>query len=359
MNLCIHKTASILLATLALALSPACLADDLVWTTGRVVNASGAPVRDATVAVYDSKDRVVDYVRTDANGEYTLAIPQAALNLPKKRGGLLHQVSRSVNSVVGGAGRVAGAPLKAGIRAAGSLVSATDPLTRVGVGAAVGLASGIVDIVTGSGVKRGSLRRSAPGVVAVKVVAEAHNDAVALGRVYWMQEETYRVNGKDQRALVAWMDPVRLSPATGDGPSTIASDYLCFTEARIRPGIAERGQEVTLSVVLRRPPEPRAPVVVVARNARTGVMYGLDRVGEERYECRFVVDKRYPLNDQMITILAYAEQETRPGRNREAERAIERAGHWDPGRPFVYDPLMLAGRNRVELTLTVVDLRKR
>ena len=93
MNLCIHKTASILLATLALALSPACLADDLVWTTGRVVNASGAPVRDATVAVYDSKDRVVDYVRTDANGEYTLAIPQAALNLPKKRGGLLDRKS--------------------------------------------------------------------------------------------------------------------------------------------------------------------------------------------------------------------------------------------------------------------------
>ncbi|MBM3492776.1 MAG: carboxypeptidase regulatory-like domain-containing protein [Armatimonadetes bacterium] len=359
MNLCNYRTVSPLLALLALLSAPAALADDLVWTTGRVADSSGQPVAGATVAVYDVKNRVVDYVKTDASGEYTLAVPRSALNLPKRRGGFIHQVSRSVNSLVGGAGRVAGAPLKAGIRAAGSLVAVTDPITRVGLGAAVGLATSMVDIVTGTGVKRGTLRRTAPGVVAVKVVADGHNDAVALGRVYWMQEELYRVDGRDQRALVAWMDPVRLSPSTGEGPSTIASDYLCFTGARISPGIVERGQEVTVTVTFRKPPEPRTPVVVVARNARTGKTYGLDRIGEDRYQCRFVVDKRHPLNDQMITVLAYAEQEVRPGRNQDAERAIGRAGLWDPNRPFVYDPLLLAGRNRVELVLTVVDLGKR
>ncbi len=337
----------------------AACAEEFVWATGRVTDAGGRPVPNATVAVYDAKNRVVDYVRTDQNGDYTLAIPHSALNLTRRKGGFLHSVSRSVNSLVGGAGNFASGPIKAGIRAASSLATASDPLTKAGIGAAVGIATNIVDIVTGTGVRRGTLRRTSPGVLAVKVVADGHNDAVALGRVYWMQEEVYTAGGRDQRAIVAWMDPVRLAHAGDNGASSIGSDYLTFTDARISPGIVERGGEVTVSVVFRKAPEPRTPVVIVARNARTGKTYGLDPVGGDRYECRFVVDQRNPLNDQVITVLAYAEQDVKPGRNPDVERAIERAGLWDPKRPFVYNPLLIASRNRVELTLTVVDLGKR
>ncbi len=343
----------------AIVVSLACAsvrADDFVWTSGRVLDSAGNPVSNAMVAVYDSKNRVVDYVKTDAKGEYTLAIPPSALNLSRRRSGFVHQVSRSVNQAVG---NLASGPIKAGIRAASGAVAASDPLTRAGIGAAVGIATNIVDVVTGSGAKRSPLRRTAPGVIAIKAVAEGHKDAIALARVYWVQEEVYAAGGRSQRAVVAWLDPVKLSPENAAGASGVASDYLTFTEARISPGIVERGQEVTLSVTFRKAPEPRTPVVVVARNARTGQKYGMDPVGPDRYECRFVVDKRHPLNDQVITVLAYPEQDVRPGRNPDAERAIERAGHWDPKRAFVYDPLLLASRNRVELTLTVVDLGRR
>jgi hypothetical protein len=359
MNLCASRALTILIAALLLGLGQLARAEQFVWITGRVLNASGQPVANATVAVYDSRNRVIDYVRTDANGEYTLAVPPSALHLNRRKGGFLHQVSRGVNAAVGGAGNLIGGPIKSGIRAASSVVSAGDPLSRAGIGAAIGIATNIVDIVTGSGVRRSTLQRTSPGVLTVKAVADGHNDVVALGRVYWVQEEVYRADGREERAVVAWMDPVRLTPAGGSGPSTVSSDYLCFTDARISPGIVERGGEVTLSVTFRKPPEPRTPVVIVARNSRTGKTYGLDRVAEDRYECKFVVDKRNPLNDQIITILAYAEQDVRPGRNPDVERAIERAGLWDPRRPFVYNPLLIASRNRVELTLTVVDLGRR
>jgi len=331
-------------------------ADDVVWATGKVLDADGRrPVAGAVVAVYDARNRVVDYVRTGENGEYALVVPKSAVNLPKKRGGLLHQVSRTVNSAVAGAGGLIGGPLKAGIRAAASAAGGVDPITRAGVGAAAGLVSNIVDIVTGSGSRRRALERNAPGVVTMRVASDAHDGVAGLNRVYWMQEEVYRIGGREQKALVAWLDPVHLSRGDGNRRSTLSSELMCFTEARLTPEITERGREVTATVVFKKPQEPRAPVVVVARNSRTGSMYHMKPVGGDRYECSFVVGRKDPLNDQIITVIAYADQDARPGRDPRVERTLERAGYWDPQRRFVYNPLLVAGRNRVELTLTVVE----
>lgn len=345
-------------AVLALAMlgAPAgASAEEIVWATGRVLDAAtGAPVAGATVAVYDSKNRVVDYVKTDEHGAYALAIPRSALNLPKKRGGFLHQVSRTVNQAATSAGGFIAAPIKAGVRAAASAAGASDPISRAGVGAAAGVISSIVDIVTGAGATRRTLPSRSPGSVTIRVAADTHGDVAGLGRVYWMQEELYRVGGAQQRALVAWMDPIRLGRGGEGGPATLTSDLLCFTEARITPAIAQRGQEVRLSVRFKGAEEPRTPVVIVARNSRTGRMYELKPVGGDLYETAFTVEPKQPLNDQVITVIAYAGQDTRPGRIPEVERALERAGYWDPKRAFQYNPLMVAGRNRVELTLTVV-----
>lgn len=359
MTTCTPLSRATLAITILLIATSASRAEDIVWATGRVLDSSGTrPVPGAVVAVYDAKNRVVDYVKTDANGEYALAIPKSALNLPRRRGGFLHQVSKTVNSAVSSAGGLIGAPIKAGIRAAASAAGGTDPLTRAGIGAAAGVVSNIVDIVTGSGATRRALERSAPGVVTMRVYADGHEDVAGLSRVYWMQEEVYRVGGGEQRAMVAWLDPVRLGSA-GGGRSVLSSDLLCFTEARVSPAIVERGQEVTLSVTFHQASDPRTPVVIVARNSRTGQMYELERVGPDRYACRFMVDKRNPLNDQILTVIAYAGQDTRPGRLPDVERALLRSGLWDPGRRFVYNPLLVAGRNRVEVTLTVVEPPRR
>jgi len=189
----------------------------------------------------------------------------------------------------------------------------------------------------------------------MRVAAPDGETIAGLSRVYWMQEEVYRKGGKEQRALVAWLDPVLLGEPGSRGRSKLDSDLLSFTEARLQPAIVERGGEVHVSVAFRQAVEPRTPVVVVARNARTGEMFELERTGQDRYEARFVVGKKHPLHDQILTIIAYAGQDTRPGRIPEVERALLRAGYWDPRKRFVYNPLIVASRNRVELTLTVVE----
>lgn len=341
---------------LCACLSTGARAEDLVWATGRVYAADGRkPLAGAIVAVYDDKNRVVDYAKTDVNGDYALAVPRSALHLDRKGKGFLHQVV----SAVGGVGRIAALPLKAGIRAAAAASTVSDPLTRIGIGTASGVAQGLVDIMAPAEKKRVANLRAQPGVLVMKVAMPGHNDAVSIARVYWMQEEVYRAGGKEQRALAAWFDPAYLTRAGEEKPSTIVSDYLTFTSARLEPSIAEIGQTVALTVTLPAPPEPSVPVVVVARNSRNGHTFELSPLGNGLYRGEFVVDKKFPRHDQIITVLAYAQQTDSPGRNRKVEDAIHGAGLWKPDRPYVYNPLLVVSRNRAEVALTVVEPPKR
>jgi hypothetical protein len=88
-------------------------------------------------------------------------------------------------------------------------------------------------------------------------------------------------------------------------------------------------------------------------------MIELAPVGENRYRGELHVDKKAPRHDQVITILAYAEQPDQPGRSKGVERAILKAGLFNPEKSFVYNPLLVVSRNRAEVTLTVVDPPRR
>jgi len=107
------------------------------------------------------------------------------------------------------------------------------------------------------------------------------------------------------------------------------------------------------------PPQPRTPFVVVARNTRTGQMVLLEKTDHDRYEGSLTIDKRAPRDDQIVAVLAYAEQDDAPGRNRRTEAAIERAGLWNTERPYIYNPLIVVSRNRAESALTVVEPSRR
>jgi hypothetical protein len=343
----------LLLIGIGISLSAACFAEELAWLTGRVMSADGKhPLAGAIVAVYDSKNRVIDYAQTDARGEYTLVVPRSVLNLGKKGGGFLHQVTS-------GFGNAVALPLKAGIRAAAAASTVSDPLTRIGIGAASNIAQALADILAEDEhdrrKKKQPIDRNLPGALVMKVAHPGYNDAVAVARVYWMQQELYTAGGKEQKALAAWVDPVRLTKAGAEERSQIVSEYLYFSDARLEPSIAIPGQTVLLTVRLSKPPEPQTPINVVARNDKNGHMYQLLPIGKDLYRTEIAVEAKYPRNDQIITILAYAQQEDQPGRSKKVEEAILRAGLWNPKKPFVYNPLLVASRNRAEVTLTVVD----
>lgn len=355
-RLCLVRLTALALVSFVVFAGPA-RAEDLVYATGRVFASDGrTPLSNAVVAVYDSKNRVIDYARTDERGEYALAVPRSALHLNGKGG---KGFFRQVIGLAGGVGRVATLPLKAGIRAAAAVSTVADPLTKVGIGAASGVAQGLVDQMAPRDRKKPVVERDQPGVLVMKVTRPGSNDVVSLARVYWVEEQVYRAGGKEQRSLAAWVDPVHLTGAGEEKPSTITSDYLTFTEARIEPSIAEAGQTVTLSVKLPTPPDPSTPVVVIARHCKTGQTYQLEPAGNGIYRAEIEVTKKFPKNDQALCVVAYAEQDDRPGRNKKVEDAINGAGLLNADKPYVYNPLLVVSRNRADVMLTVVDSRRR
>jgi hypothetical protein len=332
-------------------------AEEMVYATGRVFSSDGrTPLPGALVAVYDSKNHVIDYTRTDERGEYALAVPRHALNLQGKGG---KGFFRQVMGLAGGVGRVATLPLKAGIRAAAAVSTVADPLTKIGIGAASGVAQGLVDQMAPRGRKTPVLERNQPGVLVMKVTRPGHNDVLSLARVYWLEEEQYRAGGKQQRSLAAWVDPVQLSAAGDEKPSTITSTFLTFTEARFEPSIAEVGQKVSLVVKLPTPPDPSTPTVVIARHCKTGEIYQLEPEGDGIYRADIQVIKKFPKNDQGFCVVAYAEQDDKPGRNKKVEDAICGSGLLNPEKPYIYNPLLVASRNRADVMLTVVDSRRK
>ena len=338
-------------------------AAEYVWATGKVLDAAGRPVANAFVAVYDDSNKVVDYTRTDRNGDYALAVPKPVLHLEHKHGkGFVADVFTGVVRLSGDAVGFISNPIRSGVHAVASAEAATDPnpITKGSISAgAVVVDQTLLMLTPRSRRQVPSEQRKQPGALMMKVVAPHSNDLVEVGHLYWLQEEHLRLGGKQEHTLAAWLDPVKLTSVDSDKPSKFDTEYLRFTHARLEPSIAEPGQTVHITATLLTPPSPTVYAVVVARNNHTGQRWELLPTGDGRYEGDFVVDKKFGHDDQTISILAYAAKEQKPGRRDNAEKAIEGAGLWDPKKPYVFDPLLVVSRNRADLTLTVVIPDKR
>lgn len=339
-------------------------AADIIYVSGHVEDEAGHPLAHALIAVFDDRNRVVDYAHTDNQGNYLLALPATALHLPQHHSKtFLAQVFDTAGHLVGGLVDFIANPLRAGVHAAAAGVAATtpDPLTKGGI--AVG--AGVVDqtLFAISTDKKYSpetqTKRKQPGTLMVKVIAPHYKDLAAPASIYWMEQDVFHAAGKTQKATVAWVDPVQLASEDSSQPSKVASNYLSFTEARLSPSIASYGQKVRIEAFLPTPLEPVVDIVVVARDDKNGDIWQLEPKGNGWYEGEFVVDKHFPPNDQTISILAYGADEQHPGRRPNVERSILRAGMWDPHKPFLYDPLLVSSRNRADLTLTMLPPLRR
>jgi hypothetical protein len=350
-----------ILATMLLLLagSLAATAADMVYVSGQVTDADGQPLANALVAVFNDRNQVVDYAHTDDNGNYILALPVSALHLPQHHSQtFLAQVFDTAGHLVGGLFDFIANPLRAGVHAAAAGVAATtpNPLTKGGI--AIG--AGVVDqtLFALSPDKQSpaqqQAKRKQPGVLMLKVIAPGHKDFAAPASIYWMEEDIFHVAGRTQKATVAWVDPVQLASLNTKEASRADSNYLAFTEARLSPSLASYGQTVRIEALLPTPSVPKVAIVVVARDDHNGLIWQLYPKGDGWYEGEFTVDRRFPVNDQTISILAYGADEQHPGRRPDVERNILRAGLWDPHKPFLYNPLLVCSRNRADLTLTVL-----
>lgn len=346
---------------LVLCAVQAARAEELAWVTGRINGADGRPLRNAVIAVYDDKNKVVDYAHTDENGEYALAVPSNVLHLSKKGKGFFTEVFGGVTRFVGDAAGFVANPLRSGVRAVTSAQASLnpDPLTRGGISAGGAVIDQVLFAVTPRRRNIVQEERKQPGALVIKAVSPGNKDLIAIGHVYWVQKETFRAGGKQTQNLAAWLDPIQLQHSESEKPSTISTETLTFTGARVEPSIAEHGDRVRILARLPAPSQPQVFLTVVARNHRTGQKWELLPERNGLYSAEIEIDKRFPMNDQAISILAYAANENTPGRRNDVERAIEKSGLWDPNKPFVPNPLLTVSRNRADLILTVVAPNKK
>lgn len=337
-------------------------ADQPVWATGHILDAQNRPMSNAIVAVYDDNNKVVDYARTDENGDYALAVPRSALHLQEHHSpGFFAEVFGGVTRFVGSTVGFVANPLRSGVKAVTSAEAATfsGPLTKGGIAVGGAIVDQALFAVSPKPKRPVDLEaRKMPGALFIKVIAPQRNDLIGVTRVYWVQKETFKAHGRQTQTLAAWLDPVQLTQADSDKPSTFQSTYFNFRSARLEPSLAQPGAVVRIMATLQTPPEPAVHVIVVAQNNRTGQKWELQPVGNGRYQAEFVVDKHAPRDDHNITILAYAASELKPGRRPDVEKGIEGAGLWNPKKPYIYNPLLAVSRNRAELALTVLGLSK-
>ncbi|HEV2473964.1 MAG TPA: carboxypeptidase-like regulatory domain-containing protein [Chthonomonadales bacterium] len=360
MEIAVRRWISLIGVAASLAVSATSRAEERVVVTGYVIDSGGAPVANAIVAIYDDGNHVVDYARTSMSGRYMLNVPQHVLHLHIRHGkSLFGEVVGPVTRVVGGALRVVGVPLRAGMNTvAGAEAANMDPVSRGGVAAGTAVADTALIALTPRQ-KRAipQQERKEPGRALIKVVAPNRTDLLGVDSVYWLQKTSEEGGRSRLDYLAGWMDPVQLRGYASDKPSDIESQYLKFSDCRLEPSLAEPGDTVTISVRLPLPPAPDARVTVVAKDLKTGEMWELAPAGGDRYESQFDVRRNAPRNDQSIVVIAYADDGH--GRSKAAESRIASSGLWDVKRPYLYNPMIVASRNRAELILTVLAPRSR
>ncbi len=334
--------------------------EELIWATGRVFSADKRPLSGATVAIYDDSNKVVDFAKTDNNGFYAIAVPKRVMHLDRRSKSFITDVVGGIGHFIGGAAGFVANPVRAGVRVATSAEAAAfaDPITKGGIAIGGAVADQVLFAVAPHEKKTPFEDRKQPGAMLIKVVRPGSTDLVGVGRIYWIQQETYKAGGKQDRTLAAWLDPIELSKLDSEKNSTIDTSYLRFTAARLEPSIVQPGQKVRIHAKMIIPPTPEVLFVVVARNSRTGEKWELRPAGNGIFEGEIEVSKNFPHNDQIISIIAYAGHRQHPGRREDAEHAIESAHLWDPKKPFLYDPLLVVSRNRADLTLTVLAARR-
>ncbi|MDE2126106.1 MAG: carboxypeptidase regulatory-like domain-containing protein [Armatimonadetes bacterium] len=347
-------------AILCLPSKPA-LADGLAWATGQVLNADRQPIPDATVVLYDDKDHVVDYSRTDQDGEYALAVPVGLLHLPSHHGkGFISSVFTGVTRFVGTTAGFVANPIRAGVRAVTGAEAALNPdiISKGEIEAGGAVADRLLFGAEPRARKKAIVQeRQMPGSLFLKVVAPDASDMVAVDQLYWIQHEIPTRGEKHPPEFSVWLDPVRMEPDSAVKPSQPRHKWLCFKDPRAEPGVVERGEVARLQVSLPAPPQPATPVIVVAKDARTGKIYQLVQTEGNTYEADIHFDRRAPLDDHLFAVVAYAQQPSKPGRRKNVEGAIDHAKLFDPKVPYLYDPLLVASRDRAIIDVTVVDPR--
>lgn len=349
---------------------------------GRVLDSSGKPVQDATVALQDRDGKVLAWTKTNAQGEYALAAdPMTALVLrPSRRRGLLEQCARAVGDVVTAPVKIVGnAVANPGqtIKAAAVSVGTGTPAPLAAQAAVPVLGDKSIGDETGKNARDTAVKTAAgenPNAKGKKPVVEkgealllvnAPNFKEAKGKAgaYWLDGP---VPDKEKPlGMQAWLETVKLAPASSDKSSEIVQEALTLTDPFVEPTLVPAGDTVKLKVRLQSPPGGEHKVRVFAREARKEVVVELlPQEGQDKnlFVGMMTLDPKTPAGETTLTIAALRAEPVEV--NLDKKKAdplvlfVKRLDDMKADKPYQYDPRIMASENRLDIKLTVLDVKK-
>ncbi|MHB8637408.1 MAG: carboxypeptidase-like regulatory domain-containing protein [Fimbriimonadaceae bacterium] len=346
---------------------------------GRVLDLNGKPVPGATVAVLAKDGKVLAWTSTNALGEYALAAdPLQALNLrPSRRRGLLEACARAVGDlamapvkVVGGAVANPGKTLGAGVVSVASgtpaPLAAQVALGLPGIGRPAETARQARELAarTAVGGGHGPLKSNGvEGEAMLLVGATGCKDARAPAGAYWMEGPI--LNKESPMGMQAWLETVKMAPTAGDKKSEVEHDALTLCEPVVDPTLAAAGASVKIQVKLKSPPGPEHSVRVFARERRKDVVVELTpKAGADKslYGGTLVLDPKTPAGETTISIGALrrvpVEVKLDPKKADPLILFVARLDDMQAGKPYQYDPRIMASENRLDIKITVLEPTK-
>jgi hypothetical protein len=349
---------------------------------GRVVDIDNKPVSGATVALQDSNNRVLGWTKTDAQGEYAIAAdPMTVLHLrPSRRRGLLEQCARAVGDVVTAPIKVVGSTIVnpgPTLRSAVVSVATGTPAPLAAQAAAPILGDKNIGDETGKNAREAAAKTAVgegPNAKGKKPVAEKgetrivvslpnYKDAGGKAEAYWL--ECPCTDKDNLLGMQAWLDTVKLAPTASDKASEVTKEAVTLTAPVVDQTLVPAGGTVKIKVKLQSPLGPERPVRVFAREARKDVVVELmQQEGQDKsiYAGNLTLDPHTPAGETTVTIAALrADPVEVKLEKKKADPLIEfvrRLDDMEANKPYEYDPRIMASANRLDVKLTVLDVKQ-
>lgn len=362
---------------------------------GRVIDTvTGQPLPGATVALQDKNGKVMAWAKTDAQGQYVLAADSlTVLQLrPSRRRGFLERMARGVGDVVAAPVKVAANVVKQvdPINTAKAAVISTVTANPAPVAAQVAdtASKAVKEQANGTAVQAAAQAREGtakavlgerqaspkekregllPGEVFLSVVAPGYKDLKDKAGVYWLEPASEASpDGKTpQSGVRAWLETVKLAPATAaDKKCEVENNAILLAEGRAEPALAPAGSTVKLAVKLATPGNQPLKIRVFAREdkKRTVIELKPKDGAPGVYAGELTLDPKLDIGDTTVTLIALRsepiEVKLKADKTDPLLEFAKGLDDLDAGKPYEFDPRIMASENRLDLTLTVLDPKK-
>jgi hypothetical protein len=343
---------------------------------GKILDASGKPVGGATVALYNRTNKVLSWARTDPNGCYCLAAnTKLALDIkPSKNRGLLMRCCNAAQEVVMTPVRaVANMVANPGLTVAAAGVSVASgtpaPLEAQAIAASVPNHETVVQTqlaaqgaaaaqALGVGPLPPPTDQSTEGQAYLAVEAPGFKKADVKANAYWLEPPADQ-NGL-KMGLQAWVDTVQLAPETAKQNAVPVPDEIKLISPTISSSLVPAGSDVHLTVRVQAPASGNHPIRVFAREYPRNIVVELfPGKDKDVYEGDMHIDRLCSLGDATICIGALrakpVEVKLDTDNNDAFFRFVKRLEDMQAGKPYGYDPMIMASQNRAEIKLTVLS----